>query len=251
MMNGGEAADQMVSYAFKGSEVVLRLSGDAAKHLAIYLANLLKQGGPSKGKTTLRHMIADGSPLKVQRIGVNEIPYFNQMAKKYGVMFVAVKDKNQRGGTCDIMFRADDSARVNRIFDRLNISDHPDVAHIQSEIRRTRGENRQERGENRKGRGEGQPEHGEGQSERDNDRQESGKSRQPHGIGGNPTRGTENIPPSDSFSTTRDGTGTERFSVRAALRDIRNARSAGDGQNSAPEIHIPDYFNPRPSDKGR
>lgn len=244
MMNGGEAADQMVSYAFKGSEVVLRLSGDAAKHLAIYLANLLKQGGPSKGKTTLRHMIADGSPLKVQRIGVNEIPYFNQMAKKYGVMFVAVKDKNQRGGTCDIMYRVDDSARVNRIFDRLNISDHPDVAHIQSEIRRTRGEGRQARGGNRQERGEGQP-------NRDNDRQESGESRQPHGIGGNPMRGTGNIPPSDSFSTTRDGTGTEGFSVRAALRDIRNARSAGDGQNSAPEIHIPDYFNPRPSDKGR
>ena len=40
MMNGGEAADQMVSYAFKGGEVVLRLSGDAAKHLAVYLAKL-------------------------------------------------------------------------------------------------------------------------------------------------------------------------------------------------------------------
>ena len=38
MMNGGEAADQMVSYAFKGGEVVLRLSGSAAKNLAVYLA---------------------------------------------------------------------------------------------------------------------------------------------------------------------------------------------------------------------
>ena len=71
MMNGGEAADQMVSYAFKGGEVVLRLSGDAAKNLAVYLANLLKEGGPSKGKTTLKRMIADGSPLTVQRIKVD------------------------------------------------------------------------------------------------------------------------------------------------------------------------------------
>ena len=54
MMNGGEAADQMVSYAFKGGEVVLRLSGSAAKNLAVYLANALKEGGPSKGKTTLK-----------------------------------------------------------------------------------------------------------------------------------------------------------------------------------------------------
>ena len=140
MMNGGEAADQMVSYAFKGGEVVLRLSGSAAKNLALYLANVLKEGGPSKGKTTLKRMIADGSPLTVQRIKVDQIPYFNEMAKKYGVMFVAIRDKQQTDGTCDIIFRADDAARVNRIFDRLAISEHPDVAHIRSEIQRERGE---------------------------------------------------------------------------------------------------------------
>jgi len=138
MYNGGEAADQMVSYSFKGGEVVLRLSGEAAKHLAIYLANLLKQGGPSKGKTTLRRMIAEGKELSVQRIDVDQIPYFNAMAKKYGVMFVAVRDKQNPDGKCDIMFRTEDAARVNRIFDRLAISEHPDVAHIKSEIIRSR-----------------------------------------------------------------------------------------------------------------
>ena len=140
MMNGGEAADQMVSYAFKGGEVVLRLTGDGAKNLAIYLANLLKQDGPSKGKTTLKRMIADGKELSVQRIDVSEIPYFNEQAKKYGVMFVAVKDSKAVDGKCDIMFRTEDSARVNRIFDRLAISEHPDVAHIKSEIIRTKEE---------------------------------------------------------------------------------------------------------------
>lgn len=198
MMNGGEAADQMVSYAFKGGEVVLRLSGDAAKNLAVYLANLLKEGGPSKGKTTLKRMIADGSPLTVQRIKVDEIPYFNEMAKKYGVMFVAIRDKQRADGTCDIMFRADDSARVNRIFDRLAISEHPDVAHIRSEINRSRGENRQENGEAE-----------------------------------NPTRAARRSP-SDSFSPASIGTGNELPSVRAALRDLRNARMANAGEQSVP-----------------
>lgn len=140
MYNGGEAADQMVSYAFKGGEVVLRLSGAAAKNLAVYLTALLKQGGPSKGKTTLKRMIADGKELTVQRIDTDQIPYFNAMAKKYGVMFVAIKDKQNPDGKCDIMFRLEDSARVNRIFDRLAISEHPDVAHIKSEIIRSREE---------------------------------------------------------------------------------------------------------------
>lgn len=140
MYNGGEAADQMVSYAFKGGEVVLRLSGAAAKNLAVYLTALLKQGGPSKGKTTLKRMIADGKELTVQRIDTDQIPYFNAMAKKYGVMFVAVRDRKNPDGKCDIMFRLEDSARVNRIFDRLAISEHPDVAHIRSEIIRSREE---------------------------------------------------------------------------------------------------------------
>ena len=140
MYNGGEAADQMVSYAFKVGEVVLRLSGAAAKNLAVYLTALLKQGGPSKGKTTLKRMIADGKELTVQRIDTDQIPYFNAMAKKYGVMFVAVRDRKNPDGKCDIMFRLEDSARVNRIFDRLAISEHPDVAHIKSEIIRSREE---------------------------------------------------------------------------------------------------------------
>ena len=199
MMNGGEAADQMVSYAFKGGEVVLRLSGSAAKNLAVYLANALKEGGPSKGKTTLKRMIADGSPLTVQRIKMDEIPYFNEMAKKYGVMFVAIRDKQQADGTCDIMFRADDAARVNRIFDRLAISEHPDVAHIRSEIQREREENQQE-----------------------------------HGVGGNPTRAARDFSPSGRPSLARDAGENELPSVRAQLRELRNARMANNGQPSVP-----------------
>ena len=210
MMNGGEAADQMVSYAFKGGEVVLRLSGDAAKHLAIYLANLLKQGGPSKGRTTLRRMIADGSPLKVQRIRVDEIPRFNEMAKKYGVMFVAVKDKRQQGGTCDIMFRADDAARVNRIFEKLAISDHKDVAHVESVFRK----------------------------EPDRD----GNDRQAQETVENPTRAVRTMSPSASSSPARDSKGTD--SIRAQLRSLRNARSAGEGQPAAP-VPVPAVVKPK------
>lgn len=199
MMNGGEAADQMVSYAFKGGEVVLRLSGSAAKNLAVYLANMLKEGGPSKGKTTLKRMIADGSPLTVQRIKMDEIPYFNEMAKKYGVMFVAIRDKQRADGTCDIMFRADDAARVNRIFDRLAISEHPDVAHIRSEIQRERGENQQE-----------------------------------HGVGGNPTRTARERTPSGRPSPVREAGENDLPSVRTTLRELRNARLANEAQPSAP-----------------
>lgn len=189
MYNGGEAADQMVSYSLKGGEVVLRLSGEAAKHLAVYLTALLKQGGPSKGKTTLRRMIADGKELSVQRIDASEIPYFNQMAKKYGVMFVTVKDKQNPDGKCDIMFRTEDAGRVNRIFDRLAISDHPDVAHIKSEIIRSKEERKN--------------------PQKARNRSDKGPS------------------PSARTSPTRSDTGETKPSVRKALQAIKKTRAAG------------------------
>ena len=189
MYNGGEAADQMVSYAFKGGEVVLRLSGAAAKNLAVYLTALLKQGGPSKGKTTLKRMIADGKELTVQRIDADQIPYFNAMAKKYGVMFVAVRDKQNPDGKCDIMFRLEDSARVNRIFDRLAISEHPDVAHIKSEIIRSKEE-----------------------------RKNPQKAR---------NRSDKDPSPSARTSPTRSDTGETKPSVRKALQAIKKTRAAG------------------------
>ena len=189
MYNGGEAADQMVSYAFKGGEVVLRLSGGAAKNLAVYLTALLKQGGPSKGKTTLKRMIADGKELTVQRIDADQIPYFNAMAKKYGVMFVAVKDKQNPDGKCDIMFRLEDSARVNRIFDRLAISEHPDVAHIKSEIIRSKEERKN--------------------PQKARNRSDKGPS------------------PSARTSPTRSDTGETKPSVRKALQAIKKTRAAG------------------------
>ena len=189
MYNGGEAADQMVSYAFKGGEVVLRLSGAAAKNLAVYLTALLKQGGPSKGKTTLKRMIADGKELTVQRIDADQIPYFNAMAKKYGVMFVAVRDKQNPDGKCDIMFRLEDSARVNRIFDRLAISEHPDVAHIKSEIIRSKEERKN--------------------PQKARNRSDKGPS------------------PSARTSPTRSATGETKPSVRKALQAIKRTRAAG------------------------
>ena len=189
MYNGGEAADQMVSYAFKGGEVVLRLSGAAAKNLAVYLTALLKQGGPSKGKTTLKRMIADGKELTVQRIDADQIPYFNAMAKKYGVMFVAVRDKQNPDGKCDIMFRLEDSARVNRIFDRLAISEHPDVAHIKGEIIRSKEERKN--------------------PQKARNRSDKGPS------------------PSARTSPTRSDTGETKPSVRKALQAIKKTRAAG------------------------
>ena len=134
-------------------------------------------------------MIADGKELTVQRIDADQIPYFNAMAKKYGVMFVAVRDKQNPDGKCDIMFRLEDSARVNRIFDRLAISEHPDVAHIKSEIIRSKEERKN--------------------PQKARNRSDKGPS------------------PSARTSPTRSATGETKPSVRKALQAIKKTRAAG------------------------
>jgi len=140
MSNGGEAADQMVSYALKSGEVVLRLSGEGAKNLAAYLMSLLKNKQPGRGAIKLKRMLAEGRELSVQRISIDEIKDFKAEAKKYGVEFCILKNTNLGDGRCDILFKTEDAQRVNRIYDNLEITRHPETAHITSEIIRNRDE---------------------------------------------------------------------------------------------------------------
>ena len=44
MNNGGDAAEQIVRLSLEGFEVAVRLTGSAAKNIAILLASVLKQG---------------------------------------------------------------------------------------------------------------------------------------------------------------------------------------------------------------
>ena len=132
MYNSGDAADQMVRYAYQGGEIVLKLTGTGAKNLAAYLANVLKNPNPTPGQTRLKRLLRDGRELTVQPVPTNKMKEFRAEAKRYGIQFCVLKDKKNRGRTCDILVRAEDASRVNRIMDRLGI-DNALYGHIRSE----------------------------------------------------------------------------------------------------------------------
>ena len=50
MNNGGDAAEQVVRLSLEGFEVAARLSGSAAKNIALLLVSVLKQEQKTKGK---------------------------------------------------------------------------------------------------------------------------------------------------------------------------------------------------------
>ena len=59
MNNGGDAAEQIVRLSLEGFEVAVRLTGSAAKNIAILLASVLKQEISSR----IRHGGKRGLPI--------------------------------------------------------------------------------------------------------------------------------------------------------------------------------------------
>lgn len=58
MNNGGDAAEQVVRLSLEGFEVAARLSGSAAKNIALLLVSVLKQEQKTKGKARLTNQFS-------------------------------------------------------------------------------------------------------------------------------------------------------------------------------------------------
>ncbi|MCD1261351.1 DUF3801 domain-containing protein [Paenibacillus athensensis] len=141
MSSGAEAADQVVSMSLRGIEVMAKISGEGAKHLAVYLFAALQGQKRTKGSIRLENLLRSGKELKVFAVKNEDLPTFCKEAKRYGVLYCALRDKNHVDGLCDVMVRAEDAAKINRIVERFKLAT-VDTASIQSEIEKTRAEKR-------------------------------------------------------------------------------------------------------------
>ena len=133
MSYSSEAADQVVRLSLNGVEVAAKLSGSAAKQLAIMLYAILRDQKKTKGKIRLTNMLRSGKELKVFAVKDGDLEKFCVEAKKYGVLYCVLKDKNVSDGITDIMVRAEDAAKVNRIFTRFGLAT-VDMAAVKTEI---------------------------------------------------------------------------------------------------------------------
>lgn len=118
MNASGEAADQLVKYSFEGLEMVLRLTGDAAKNFAVFAAAALKNQEKSHGKTNLLKLLRQRKPVKFFTVPTERMREFAGEAKRYGLLYVAMRDK-KNPDAIEIAVVADDAAKVNRIMDRM------------------------------------------------------------------------------------------------------------------------------------
>lgn len=124
MNNGGDAAEIIVRLYLEGFEEVVKLSGKGIKELVPLLASTLKQESKTKGKARLTQMIKSGSPLKVFTFKNKDLKKFTEQAKRYGVLYTVLRDKNSNdpNATVDVIARAEDASKIQRIADRFEFS---------------------------------------------------------------------------------------------------------------------------------
>ena len=117
---GSDPADQVVRYTLEGTEFVLRLSGTAAKNFAVFVAAVLRDQKKTRGKTNLTRLLREGKPLKFFSIPADRMREFAQEARRHGLLFVPMRDRNDPDHI-EIAIWAEDSAKVERIIDRMQL----------------------------------------------------------------------------------------------------------------------------------
>ena len=142
MNSSGDAAEQVVRLSLEGTEVALRLTGSAAKNIAAALYTILKNRDKTKtaGRQRLTAMLKSGKELKVFTLPEEHLKQFTVEAKRYGVVYCALRGKEPSAdGLVDIMVRAEDASKINRIVERFKLAT-VDAASIKHEIEQSRAE---------------------------------------------------------------------------------------------------------------
>ena len=237
MNTSGDAAEQIVRLSLEGTEVALKLTGSAAKNIAAMIYAVLKNRdkNKTKGRQRLTGMLKSGKELKVFTVSEEHLKQFAAEAKRYGVVYCALRGK---GKSTDVMVRAEDASKINRIVERFKLA-AVDTVSIKRDIEQTKSEKTKTTAPSA-------PEQAQPDKAEDD--------RLLDDLMGAPVRKEENAPPnpeaakteksrpseptSKKQSRTAEGTAKspeERPSVREELREIRENRQKEADSPAAPE----------------
>lgn len=240
MNTSGEAADQVVRMSLEVGEAALKISGTGAKHLAVMLYAVLKEKKKTKGRVRLETLVKSGRPLTVFSVKESDLKQFVQEAKRYGVLYCAVRNpKGSSDGLVDVIVKEEDAPRINRIVDRFQFASVTEAAKIKTEIERTRVEKAKAgKSEKQEKQGQAEPEKDYPQKSKEDQLMDElfGETVKKEGKEQNPslaktTKSRLSEPTLKKQEKTAEGTSKlftpekpEKPSVRKELREIQNAR---------------------------
>lgn len=119
MSQGSDAAEQMVKETMIISETAAKLAGLGAKNLAVLLTLYLREEHPFKGETNLKKLLKEGKEIRVFCLDKDNLAEFKKHAKDYGIVYSALKQKNDESNIIDVLVKAEDTPRVNRILEKM------------------------------------------------------------------------------------------------------------------------------------
>lgn len=137
MNHSGDAAEQIVRMSLEGVEVAAKITGSAAKEIALLLVAALKSSNSNlklKGKARLTSMLKSGKPLEIFSVKESDLKTFVSGAKEYGIVYCVLRNpKNSPDGLCDVMVKADDAPKISRLVERFHFAT-VDKAKIEHEL---------------------------------------------------------------------------------------------------------------------
>jgi hypothetical protein len=142
MSSNGEAAEQVTRIILDGTEVLLKLTGRGAERAVVLVYTTLRQQEKTKGVARLSSMLRSGKPLKVYTFEEKDLPKFKEVAKQYGVLYSILKEKDKTGGVFDVLVRADDENKINRIIERFSLT-KLDTTSLKVELEKEKSEREQ------------------------------------------------------------------------------------------------------------
>lgn len=244
MNHSGDAAEQIVRLSLEGVEVAARITGNAAKEIALFLFAALKNKDKNlklKGKARLTAMLKSGKALEIYSVKDSDLKKFAEGAKEYGIVYCVLRNtKNTPDGLCDIMVKAEDAPKITRLAERFKFAT-VDKAKIESEIVAAKAE--KAAAEKAEGTQPEAPDINDTEKLLDDllgtdegktapDAPIPAKSAEKEAIdnsplaGGAPPKASPSAPTSGSKSSSEKGTSNKKPSVKEELREIRSAKKA-------------------------
>ena len=121
-MYSSDAAEQVVRMTLEGTEVAIKVAGTGAKKLLAIMLAILTETKKSKGKVWLTTMLKAGKELKVLAVKDSEVARFQKEAATYGITYTILKDRSVEDGITDVLVKAEDISRINRLFSRFQLT---------------------------------------------------------------------------------------------------------------------------------
>jgi hypothetical protein len=118
-MEGSEAADLMAREGIQITEASVKLLAAGTKNLAAFLIALARDNKKLMGKTNMARLLRERRGIKVFHIKAEDLQSFAGYAQKYGILYAAVKEKNNESGIIDLITNVDCVSQVNHVMEKL------------------------------------------------------------------------------------------------------------------------------------